>query len=315
MTPSVDVIIPTYGNWQLTESCLSHLRAQTIPHLAIVADNGSSDDTPANVRAHFPGARLVELGSNLGFATACNRGIAAGEAEIVVLLNNDVECRPKFLEHLVAPFADERVGLVAGALVRPNEHEIDSVGLTADCTLAGFARLQGRPVADAAAAQPVLVGPSGGAAAYRRVAWEAAGGLDENIFFYAEDLDLALRLRSAGWRTAAAPDAAGVHLGAATAGQQSPWQRYHGGFTRGYLLRRYGVLRGRTAARALATEAIVVAGDAVISRDLSALRGRLAGWRRARALPSRPMPPRDCLETGIGFWESLRLRRESYRAS
>ena len=62
-------------------------------------------------------------------------------------------------------------------------------------------------------------------------------------------------------------------------------------------------------------EAIVVAGDAVISRDLSALRGRLAGWRSARTLPSRPMPPRECLETSVGFWESLRLRRQSYRAS
>src|SRR3954468_23588575 len=137
MTPSVDVVIPTYGNWQLTESCLSHLRAQTIPHVAIVADNGSSDGTPANLRQQFPDVRLVELGSNLGFAAACNRGIAGGEAEIVVLLNNDVECGPTFLEQLVAPFADDRVGLVAGALVRPGEHEIDSVGLTADRTLAG----------------------------------------------------------------------------------------------------------------------------------------------------------------------------------
>lgn len=315
MTPSVDVVIPTHGNWELTESCLSHLRGQTIPHLAIVADNGSSDGTPANVREHFPSVRLVELGSNLGFAAACNRGVDAGEAEIVVLLNNDVECGPGFLERLVAPFADDRVGLVAGALVRPGEQEIDSVGLTADRTLAGFARLRGRPVADAADAQPVLVGPSGGAAAYRRAAWEAAEGLDENIFFYAEDLDFALRLRSAGWRAAAAVDAVGVHLGSATAGERSAWQRYHGGFARGYLLRRYGVLRGRAAARALATEAIVVAGDAVLSGDLSAFRGRLAGWRKARGLPARPMPPPECLEPGIGFRESLRLRRESYRAS
>src|SRR5437763_13361046 len=115
MNLSVDVVIPTYGNWKLTESCLAHLRAQTLPHLAIVADNGSDDGTPANLRAHFPDVRLVELGSNLGFAAACNRGVAAGEAEIVVLLNNDVECKPTFLEHLVAPFADDRVGLVAGS--------------------------------------------------------------------------------------------------------------------------------------------------------------------------------------------------------
>jgi GT2 family glycosyltransferase len=315
MTPSVDVVIPTYGNWELTESCLSHLGAQTIPHVVIVADNGSTDGTPAKVREHFPHARVVELGSNLGFAAACNRGVAAGQSDIVVLLNNDVECRATFLEHLIAPFADERVGLVAGVLVRPGEREIDSVGLTADPTLAGFARLPGRSVADVAAAEPLLVGPSGGAGAYRRAAWEQAGGLDERIFIYSEDLDLALRLRSAGWLAAAAPEAVGVHLGSATMGVRSHWQRYQGGVSRGYLLRRYRVLRSSAAVRALATEAVVVVGDAIISRDLSAFRGRLAGWRLARNLPSRPIPPRDCLATSIGLRESLRLRRQSYGAS
>ena len=96
-----------------------------------------------------------------------------------------------------------------------------------------------------------------------------------------EDFDLALRLRSAGWRTVVAADAVGVHLGSATHGHRSAWQRRHGGFGRGYVLRRYGVLRGRTAPRTLVTEAVVVLGDLAISRDLAALRGRLAGWRAA----------------------------------
>lgn len=315
MTPSVDVVIPTYENWQLTESCLLHLRGQTIPHVAIIADSRSLDGTLELVRQGFPDVQTVDTGGNRGFAFACNRGVAAGSAEIVVLLNNDVECKPDFLEQLVAPFEDEQVGMVAAALVRPGETVIDSVGLTADRTLAGFARLQGRRIEDAAATEPMLVGPSGGAAAYRRVAWEAAGGLDEGIFSYAEDLDLALRLRSAGWLPAMAPKAIGVHLGSATSGVRSPWQRRQGGFSRGYLLRRYGVFRRPGAVRALATEAIVVAGDAALSRDLSALRGRVAGWRSATGLPRQSAPPSECLDTSIGFLESLRLRRESYQSS
>ena len=47
-------------------------------------------------------------------------------------------------------------------------------------------------------------------------------------------------------------------------------------------MRRYRLLRGRTAPRALATEAIVVLADLAVSRDLAALRGRLAGWRAAQ---------------------------------
>ena len=100
-----------------------------------------------------------------------------------------------------------------------------------------------------------------------------------------------MRLRAAGWATAAAPDAVGVHLGSATYGHRSERQRRYGGFGRAYLMRRYGLLRRRAAARTLLTEAIVVAGDAVISRDLAALQGRIAGWRAAGGLPKHAFPP------------------------
>jgi GT2 family glycosyltransferase len=313
MTLSIDVVVPTFNNWELTERCLECLRAQTAAHSVIVADNASTDATTDKLRSSFPEVYLVETGGNLGFAVACNRGAAAGTGEVVVLLNNDVEARSNFLERLIQPFERDRtVGSVAASLVRPDERTIDSIGLTADPTLAGFPRLTGEPTAEAMARRPVLVGPSGGAAAYRRTAWEQVGGLDEHIFIYGEDLDLALRLRSAGWSAAAAPDAVGVHLGSATLGHRSAWQRYQGGFSRGYLLRRYGVLRTRVAARALATETVVVFGDAVLSRDLSALRGRLAGWRSAGALEQRQQPPRAAIDETIGFLQSLRLRQDAY---
>src|SRR5438270_781687 len=82
----------------------------------------------------------------------------------------------------------------------------------------------------------VLAGPAGTAAAYRRRALEQVGGLDESIFAYMEDFDLALRLRSGGWEAVLASDAVGVHLGSATHGHRSAWQRRHGGFGRGYML-------------------------------------------------------------------------------
>jgi len=55
----------------------------------------------------------------------------------------------------------------------------------------------------------------------------------------------------------------------------------------------------------------VVTGDAAISRDLNALRGRLAGWRSARHLPRRDASA-DAIDASITFWESLRLRRIAY---
>jgi GT2 family glycosyltransferase len=314
MTPSIDVVVPVYNGWELTESCLAHLRVQTLPHTVTVCDNGSTDGTVEHVSASFPNVRPIDLGANLGFAVACNRGVRGGGGEIVVLLNNDVDCRPDFLERLVAPFRDdEGVGSVAALLLKPGEGTIESFGLAADPTLAGYPRLRGLPVRDAQATGPVLVGPSGAAGAFRRRAWDAVGGLDEGAFAYGEDVDLALRLRAAGWTTAAALDAVAIHKGSASAVRRSAWQRYQGGFSRGYFLRRYGVLRRRTAVRALATEGIAVLGDALVfSHDLAALRGRIAGWRAAGGLPRHRHPPDDVIADDITFVKSLRLRLGVY---
>jgi N-acetylglucosaminyl-diphospho-decaprenol L-rhamnosyltransferase len=314
IAPVVDVVVPVHDRWELTERCLASLRAQTVRHTVVVADNGSTDDTPRRLVEAFPEARTIELGANLGFSKACNRGVGAGDGEIVVLLNNDVECRPDFLERLVAPFhIDERVGSVAALLLRPGDERVESFGLAVDATLAGYPRLRGHPTREAQSCDPVLVGPSGAAGAYLRVAWEDVGGLDEGVRSYGEDVDLALRLRTADWMTVGAADAVAVHIGSASAGARSAWQRYQGGFSRGYFLRRYGVLKTRRALRAVTTELIAAVGDAaVFSHDLAALRGRIAGWRAAEGLPRRSRPPEDALDPRITFRRSLRLRLGVY---
>jgi GT2 family glycosyltransferase len=307
---SIDVVVPTYNGWELTRTCLEQLQLQTAQHSVIVVDNASTDGTPERVRRSFSSVRVIERAQNRGFAVACNAGARAGDGDVVVLLNNDVECSPHFLERVIAPLREnDRIGSVAAVLVKPGRTMIDSVGLTADRTFAGFPRLRGRSVAELGFASPVLAGPAGAAGAFRRVAWEQVDGLDEHVFMYGEDLDLALRLRAAGWETAVAPDAVAVHVGSASIRHRSHLQRYHGAFARGYLLRRYGVLKSRAALRAVVTEAIVVVGDALVSRDLAAAHGRIAGWRSAAGLARRPLPPRDATDRHLTFGQSLRLRR------
>jgi GT2 family glycosyltransferase len=314
--PTVDVVIVAYNRYDLTHSCLAHLQAQAVPHHVIVVDNGSQDGTRERLQAEWPDVQLETNDVNRPFPVACNQGVAAGTGEIVVLLNNDVDVRPEFLERLLAPLRDApRLGSVAALCVQPGDALIDSIGMAADPTLGAFPRHQGLPVARAGDALPVLVGPAGTAAAYRRGAWEEVGGLDEHVFAYGEDFDLALRLRAAGWDTTAAVDAVGTHLGSATFVHRSAFQRRNGGFSRGYFLRRYGILRSPAGPRTLLTEAIVCAGDLVISRDLEALKGRLEGWRSAKGMPRRRMPPRAAIDHGIGFRESLARRRGVYARS
>ena len=313
MTAAVDVAVVAYRRWDLTRSCLEHLARQTMEHRVTLCDNGCDEGTAERAAVEFPDVAVIRLERNMPYAIACNRAVANGSAELVVMMNNDVDVRPDFIERVVAPFAaDPGVGSVGSLLLRPGEERIDSAGMVIDPTLAGFTRLRGRPRAEADAARPGVTGPYGAAAAFRRAAWEEIGGLDETIPAYCEDLDLALRLRQAGWPTALALDAVGVHIGGATFGYRSADQRRRAGYGRGYLLRRYGVLRTRAAVRALVTEAIVVTGDLVISHDLAALRGRLAGWRGAAGLPARTPPAAAALDQELDFLQSLRLRRSSY---
>jgi N-acetylglucosaminyl-diphospho-decaprenol L-rhamnosyltransferase len=299
---TADIVIVTWNGRERLGSCLDHLARQEVPHRVIVVDNASTDGTAEMVRGSHPDVEVIEMDRNVGFGRAVNAGVAAGQGEAVVLVNDDVEVDANFLEAILAPLEqDPAVGMVAGLMMIPGSDLVDGFGIELDVTLAAYNRLRRRP---AEAVPGVLLGPSGGLAAYRREAFEEAGGFDERLFAYGEDVDLALRLRLAGWRAAAAQGARGVHLGGATVGVDSPRQRFLAGFARAFLLRRYGVLRGRHAARALAIEALVVAAGFVRGRTAAHVRGRIAGWRAAGG--ERLQAPTEAVDATINVRETLR---------
>lgn len=313
---AVDVAVVAYRHWELTSSCLEHLRRQTIRHRVFLCDNGCDEGTSERIRAAHPEVTVVRMRRNMPVAVAYNAAVAAGDGEIVVMMNNDVDTRPDFLERLTAAFASRPcLGSVAPLLLRPGERQVDSVGLAADSTLSAFPRYKSCPPEQALADGEtglVLAGPDGAAAAFRRAAWEQVGGLDEAIEGPMDDLDLLLRLRVAGWETAAALDAVAVHVGSATFGHRSAEYRRRAGSGRAYLMRHYGVLRSPAAPRTLATEALVVIADALLSRDLAALAGRWTGWRAAAGRARRPWPAPEAIDRRVGFVQAMRLRRVSY---
>ena len=309
MSITVDVVVPVYGNWSITAKCLDSLARQTMPHRVILVDDKSTDDTVERVLAEFPHVELIALPVNSGFASACNSGLARATADVVVLFNNDVVAEPDLLEHLIRPFDDPSTGSCAPLLFRP-DGKIDAFGIAADNTMAGFVRLHGAIPHKGLMPTERLLGPYGAVAAYRRSALEQVGGLDEGIFMYGEELDLALRLSSAGWKPAAAFEARGVHLGGATAGAGSVRQRERAGFGRAYLLRAYRVLSGIYGPRALLVELAVCLADALASRDFAAVRGRVAGWKAARRAAPRQSTAPD-VDSSIGMLRSIALRRRA----
>jgi len=301
------VYIPNLDGAAHLRRALASLRAQTRPLDVVVADNGSRDDSVAMVREEFPEVALVEIGANVGFGPALNRAIAAHPADPLILLNNDAECEPRFAEALLDALSDE-AQMVAGVLVQEREPGlIDSAGVVADRTLMGFDYLHDEPLEAARTAADPL-GPTGGAALYRHAAFEAAGGFDERIFLYYEDLDLALRIAAAGGRCRLAAEARALHAYSASLGAASGAKYARTGWSRAYMLRRYGVMRRpRLALRALAAETALCAGQLLADRTARGVGGRLRGWRDAAGLARHD--PGDAPLLEISMREALRLRR------
>jgi GT2 family glycosyltransferase len=304
----IDVVIPTYNRADLLLDCLEHLERQVEPHTAIVVDNGSSDRTVALVRERFANVRLVELPENLGFGPAINRALASAEGEILVLINNDVNVQPGFLSALAEPLRrDPRVGSVAGVLLQPGGATIDAAGVVIDGGLGGYAYMGGAPVEALGSPAAGLMAPCGGAAAYRREAFDAVGAFDPEIFAYCEDVDLGLRLLAAGWACALAPDARAIHLGSQTLGARSRATARIASASRGYLMGRY-----RVSAPWLATELAVGVADSVLLRSLAPVTERVRGYLRGHRQPAQATAGRarsDAMAWGLAVrrrWAAAR---------
>lgn len=304
------VYIPNFNGAAHLRGTLTSLREQSRPVDVVVADNGSSDGSAAMVREEFAEVTVLELGENLGFGRAINRAVRERPADPVILLNNDAPAEPRFVEALLEA-AEGGAEMVAGVLVQERDPGlIDSAGVVADATLMGFDHLHGEPVA-AALSAPDPLGPTGGAALYRREAFEAVGGFDERIFLYYEDLDLALRLAAAGGRCRLAGEARAVHAYSASLGAASGAKYARTGWSRGYMLRRYGVMsHPRPALRALACEAALCAGQLLRDRTAKGLEGRWRGWRDGGGLERRELDGAPLLE--ISGREAL-ARRQARR--
>ncbi len=174
----------------------------------------------------FPQKFKVELirnPDNRGFCAANNQGFAASDTEFVALLNNDAEAEPEWLEKLLSAF-DGRpdVGMAASKiLVHEDPRRIDKAGhlIYPD----GQNRGRGSGELDEGQYDRVeeILWPDGCAAMYRRAMLDEIGGFDEDFFAYADDAELGLRARIAGWKCLYIPDAVVRHHRGATLGLRS----------------------------------------------------------------------------------------------
>lgn len=215
----VTVIIPNWNGKKYLEKCLDALLAQQGFFDVIVVDNGSADGSVELLAEKYPMVRTILFGENTGFCHACNEGIRASSTPYVILLNNDTEVLPGFVENLVkAVEKDENIFSVGAQMLQiQNPRLIDSAGDMYTIMGWGFCRGKGKPAADYDT--PVKIfSACGGAAIYRKSILDKIGLLDENHFAYLEDMDLGYRARIYGYTNLYEPSAKVIHAGSASSG-------------------------------------------------------------------------------------------------
>jgi N-acetylglucosaminyl-diphospho-decaprenol L-rhamnosyltransferase len=258
----------------------------------IVADNGTGDPRLRRAAEALPAGRVMRLGSNLGYSRAVNAAAGEARGDALVLLNDDCIVDPGFVERITDALDPEAgVVMAAGVLRDALQPElIETAGVEIDRTLLAYDYLNGERVSvlDRGVSDPV--GPSAAAAAFARQAFEEAGGFDERLFAYLEDVDLVLRLRRAGGRCRLAQGARGTHRHSSTLGPGSERKDYLAGYGRAYLLRKWSVLAPRRVPAVLVREVTLCAAQVAMDRNLGALRGRLRGFRVAARSEPYPEP-------------------------
>ncbi len=219
--PCVTIVTPNWNGRRWLPDFLDSVAAQRLkPAQTIVVDNGSGDGSVEYIRAEHPGVEIIGLPTNTGFAHAANLGLRAARCPLVALVNTDVVLASDWLARMAAALtADEGAASVACKMLDlADASRVYDAGdvLRRD----GACEQRGRfGPDDGRWDEPGEVfGPCAGAALYRRDALLALGGFDERYFAYLEDVDLALRLRLAGWSCRYEP-AVAMHAGEGSSGE------------------------------------------------------------------------------------------------
>jgi len=212
----LSIVIVSYNARADLERCLESLHAvpPAAPHEILVVDNGSTDGSVEAARRRAD-VRVIEVGSNAGFARANNIGIRESRGTNVLLLNSDTLVPAGAVDRLLEEIERHPDVAVIGPRL------VDAAGraeLSFGRMIGPLNELRQKRLARSGAVDrltrrwqyPDWV--SGACLLVRRADAEAAGGLDERYFMYTEDVDFCAAIRARGRRVLFTPDVEVVHL-------------------------------------------------------------------------------------------------------
>ncbi|GIG29922.1 glycosyltransferase [Cellulomonas marina] len=201
----------------------------------VVVDNDSGDGGADRIRVAVPHARVVDAGSNTGFAGGCNLGVAHSTGEYVAFLNNDARPDAGWVRAAVEAFEDPTVGAVASKVLDWEGRLVDYVDGSLTWFGMGYKREVERPDAGQWDTPKDVLFGTGAAMFVRADLYREVGGFDERFFMFYEDVDLGWRLNLLGHRVRYVPGSVAYHRHHVT-------MKKFGDYRESYLLERNALL-------------------------------------------------------------------------
>lgn len=229
---AVGIVIPVWNAIDYTLACLDSLRKlDHAPAAIIVVDNGSTDGTQARIVAAHPAVTVIRNEQNLGFARACNQGLAEAfgrGCDYAFLLNNDTFVAPDMLTQLLAVAETRPNAAMFGPRIcyasQPDKPWFTGMRFPRPIYI-----VRTQPQHQVQSPVPAAVDfVSGCGMLIARRLYERIGGMNDAYFMYYEDLDYCLTARKAGFDIVYVPDARMWHaVSVSSGGKDSPIKQYH----------------------------------------------------------------------------------------
>lgn len=205
----VTVVIPTM-NSPLLKNCLVSLN-KTAPDLRILIVNNATDDLRLDPEVDQTHVKILNAGSNTGYAGAMKLAQGVVETPLVLMFNDDVECiRPGWVEHMTRMFDDPAVGICGARLLFP-DGRIQHAGGVLDFNRSdiGYHRMYGAPDGLEASTPLEVDFVTGACLMIRRELFEMSDYLIGGL--YMEEADLSLKAKGMGFKTVYQPAATLYH--------------------------------------------------------------------------------------------------------
>ena len=241
--PMVSIVSVNYDQPDVTCEMLETLRSVTYPNFeTLIVDNASPSTSPAIIKEKYPEVELIISDENLGFAGGNNIALKQAKGDYILLLNNDTEVPPDFLDGLVDLMESNKdIGIASSKILYFYEDNVIQYAgaspinpITSRGSHYGYKEVdngQHNKIAETSY-------PHGACMMIRKSVLEELGLLYEGYFLYYEELDFAERVKRAGYKIYYQPNSYILHKESISTGKNSPLKTYYMNRNRVLFIRR-----------------------------------------------------------------------------